>query len=130
MAASLDELQNIDDIGPIAAQEIQTFFADEVNHEMMWRLKAAGVNFKEEEKVITESVFTGKVCVITGTLSDMSRDEAKEILAGFGANVTGSVRKKTDFLIAGEKAGSNLTKAENLGVTILDEAAFKQMISS
>ncbi|MCJ8330062.1 MAG: NAD-dependent DNA ligase LigA, partial [Lentisphaeria bacterium] len=104
--------------------------ADEINHEMMGRLKAAGVNFKEEEKVITESVFTGKVCVITGTLSDMSRDEAKEILAGFGANVTGSVSKKTDFLIAGEKAGSKLTKAENLGVTILDEAAFKQMISS
>lgn len=122
--ASMEELMTIPDIGAIVAESIVTFFQDEQNARSIDRMLEAGVNpqveqIADEERV--DSIFSGKTVVITGTLSSMTRDEAKERLEKAGAKVTGSVTKKTDYLIAGEKAGSKLTKAQQLGIEIIDD---------
>lgn len=130
MAASKDELVAIRDVGDIVAEHIVNFFAEEHNRDVIQQLRDAGVTFEEKEPVTADedAPLAGKVAVITGTLSDMTRDDAKAALEALGAKVTGSVSAKTDFLVAGEKAGSKLTKAQNLGVEVLDEAAFKAML--
>jgi DNA ligase (NAD+) len=97
------------------------------------QLQQAGLNWPEQEPAVlaaaSDSALAGKVAVITGTLSGMSRDDAKDRLEALGVKVTGSVSAKTDFLVAGEKAGSKLTKAQQLGVEVLDEAAFLALLS-
>ncbi len=131
MQASRDDLVALHDVGDIVADSIVTFFEDELIQQSIKRMLSAGVNPKAPEPVSSETqetIFTGKTVVLTGTLQQMTRDEAKQKLLSTGAKVTGSVSKKTDFVIAGESAGSKLTKAEELGVTVLSEAEFMERI--
>lgn len=132
MAATHDELTAIDEIGPKMADSIVTYFAMPQVHELVERLKAAGVNMAYKG-VRPESVeglpLAGKTVVLTGTLASMTRQEAEEKIALLGGKVTGSVSKKTDLVIAGEKAGSKLEKAEKLGVAVMDEAGFLELLA-
>ncbi len=132
MDATKEELVAIRDVGDIMAEHIANFFAEAHNRDVIQQLREAGVTFEEKEPVTADedAPLAGKVAVITGTLSDMTRDDAKAALEALGAKVTGSVSAKTDFLVAGEKAGSKLTKAQNLGVEVLDEAAFKALLDT
>ncbi len=127
MDASLDALQHVRDVGPEVAGEIHAFFEDHNNREAVQALLAAGVDPAPPDKT-SGGPFTGKTVVITGTLSRLSRDQAKEEVERRGGKVSGSISKKTDFLIAGEEAGSKLAKAKELGVAILDDAAFMALI--
>jgi DNA ligase (NAD+) len=127
-AADVEALAEADDIGKIVAQSVRDYFDLPATTVRLQRLKDYGLTLAAEARETFDSPFTGKTCVITGTLQDMSRDQAKDLLERAGARVSGSVSKKTDFLIAGEAAGSKLTKAESLGVTVLDEATFRAMI--
>ncbi len=126
--ATPEQLEAIDGVGPIMAQTIGEAFAQDDFRQLVQRLEQAGVKLASTRQarapVPTEGPFVGKKVVITGTLSSMSRDAAKQAVVAAGGKVSGSVSKKTDLLIAGEKAGSKLAKAEKLGVAILDEAAF------
>ncbi|MEW8406322.1 MAG: NAD-dependent DNA ligase LigA [Candidatus Thiodiazotropha taylori] len=122
-------LQETPDVGPIVAAHIVSFFRQPHNREVIDELLQAGIEWPEVARVETAaSSLTGKTVVITGTLSQ-PRDVYKQILLARGAKVTGSVSSKTDYLLAGEAAGSKLTKAEKLGVTVLDEAALERLLS-
>lgn len=131
-SASVESLLKVDDIGEVVAEHIQTFFAQPHNREVIEKLLASGIFWEEEEQQISEvssdHPFNGKTVVLTGTLQVTTRSEAKKMLEQKGAKVTGSVSKSTDYLIAGEKAGSKLAKAETLGVQIMNEAQFIEMI--
>ncbi|MBL8957515.1 MAG: NAD-dependent DNA ligase LigA [Myxococcaceae bacterium] len=127
LGASREQLQAVKDVGPEVAREIHEFFADAKNRDAVLALVAAGVVAAPPEKT-AGGPFTGKTIVITGTLSKMSRDEAKEQIERRGGKVSGSISKKTDFLVAGEDAGSKLTKAKELGVKVLDEAQFSALL--
>lgn len=128
-AASEADLVEVQDIGPIVAAHVVHFFNEPHNLKVIEKLIKAGIHWPAIEAPKTGAQpLQGKTFVITGTLSDMSRDEAKEKLQALGATVAGSVSKNTDYLVAGEKAGSKLAKAESLGVKVLDEAAFKAMV--
>lgn len=122
----------VPDVGGIVAKHILAFFNEEHNQIIIEQLKKVGLNWPEAEPVSAEESaelpLAGKVYVITGTLSEMSRDDAKQFLQQLGGKVTGSVSAKTDCLVAGEKAGSKLTKAEALGIEILDEAGFIELL--
>lgn len=127
MEADPLSLARIRFIGDITARSIRDFFAQPVNQALIAALKEAGVNMVQEKKETpASSPFAGKTVVLTGTLEKMSRSEAKKILEDLGASVSGSVSKKTDLLIAGDKAGSKLTKAEQLGIPVWDEERFIQ----
>jgi DNA ligase (NAD+) len=121
MNAELDTLMAIDDIGPIVAQHIRHFFAQEHNIQVIERLLDAGIEFEQRQAVDNADNLAGQVWVITGSLNTGSRSEIKKRLEDHGAKVTGSVSKNTDVLLAGEKAGSKLTKAQELGVTVISE---------
>ena len=121
--ATLEELIAIPDVGDIVAQSVLEFFSYPENHEMIERLLAAGVHPAEAEKK-AEGVFTGMSIVVTGTLPTLSRNDAEERIRQNGGTAASSVSKKTAFVVAGEKAGSKLTKAESLGIEIIDEAEF------
>lgn len=121
IAADEDALQAVPDVGPVVAGNIVRFFAEAHNREVVSRLIDLGITWDEMPQVQTSgSQFSGKTVVITGTLSGMSRDQAKELLESLGARVTGSVSKKTDFVLAGENPGSKVDKAKELGVPVLD----------
>ena len=126
--AQLEELSEIKDIGPIVANSIQEFFNQEQTKDLITKLKNAGVNMvaKEEEKI--DNRFEGKTFVLTGTLEELTRGEATNLIEKFGGRTSSSVSKKTDYVLAGQEAGSKLTKAQELGVTILTEEEFKKMI--
>lgn len=127
--ADEESLQETPDVGPIVAAHIVSFFRQSHNREVIDELLQAGIEWPEVAQVeTTTSSLAGKTVVITGTLS-RPRDEFKQILLAHGAKVTGSVSSKTDYLLAGEAAGSKLTKAEKLGVTVLDEAALEVLLS-
>lgn len=133
MVATEEELIALEEIGPKMAQSIVAYFQQPEAQKLINRLREAGVNLtykgpKKQQLTAGDHPFTGKTIVLTGTLSSMSRKEAQDKLEALGAQVTGSVSKKTDFLIAGEKAGSKLTKAEKLGVPILTEDEFLDQI--
>ncbi|QBR84495.1 NAD-dependent DNA ligase LigA [Legionella israelensis] len=130
--ASMDELTALKDIGPVASAHVVHFFAQSHNVEMINKLLELGITWpKPEKKAINqEHPLFGKVVVLTGSLSGLSREEAKTKLREVGAKVTGSVSKNTDFLIAGSDAGSKLTKANDLGVKVIDESQFLNMISA
>lgn len=130
IATTEEELLEIDDVGPIVARSIVTYFLDEKNVAKINALKYAGVNFEYKGQVVqaANSYFSGKTVVLTGTLSAMGRKEATELLENLGAKVTGSVSKATDVVIAGVEAGSKLDKANALGITVLDEATFLSLI--
>ena len=130
MAASEEELVAIKDIGDITAQSIVAFFREPKNVELIDHLRGFGLRMDSEEEIIQESMFTGKTVVLTGSLQQMTRNEAKELLESLGANVSGSVSKKTDLVIYGEAAGSKLTKTQSLGVATMDEATFLQEVKT
>lgn len=120
-----DTLNNIHDIGEVIAKSVIEYFNDEDNLNTINKLKTLGLNMSMEEiEVINNELFTGKTFVLTGSLSTMTRDEAKERIEALGGNTAGSVSKKTDVVVAGEAAGSKLDKAKELGITIWDEDEF------
>ena len=122
------ELLEVPDIGPVVAGSIRNFFAEPHNREVVAELRAAGVCWPENEPIRTPAgKLAGKIFVITGTLPTLKRDEAKALIEVAGGKVAGSVSKKTDFVVAGDDAGSNLAKANELGVTIIDEAQLQKM---
>ncbi len=132
IAAPEEDLLGIADVGPVVAARIRSFFGEEHNLDVIARLQESGVTWPESDPVqVAESgPLSGKVFVITGTLPNMSRDDAKDLIQQAGGKVTGSVSGKTDYLVAGEKAGSKRSKAEKLNVTVLDEAALEELIGS
>ncbi len=127
---TLEDLQVIREIGPVTAQSIVQFFHEPSNIKTLERLKKAGVRMDLVEAVKTETYFSGKTVVITGTLEKMERSEAEALLRALGAHPSGSVSRKTDFLIAGENAGSKLAKAKELGIKILSEKDFLRLIEN
>lgn len=129
MHASQGALQEVPDIGPIVAEQIHAFFAQPHNIELIHRLIEQGVHWPKIEIIKTVSTLAGKVFVLTGTLAQMTREEAKEKLEALGAKVSGSVSSKTDYVVAGESAGSKLLKAQELKVEVIDEAVFLSMIN-
>lgn len=132
MQATEEELVAIDEIGPKMASSILTYFAQPQVHHLIERLQAAGVNMEytgiRAAEAAADSPFQGKTVVLTGTLVNLSRPEAEEKIALLGGKATGSVSKKTDLVIAGEKAGSKLEKARELGIPIIDEQTFLAML--
>ena len=126
--ASMDELQDVNDIGEVSAECIRRFFLDEENRSVIARLKEAGVNMKIEESEVFESAISGKTVVVTGTLPTLGRKEAQELIEQYGGKSAGSVSKKTDYVLAGEAAGSKLTKANELGIPVLNEEEFKTLL--
>ena len=132
-AASAEELEEVDEIGARIAESVRAFFDSERNQDLLRRLKEAGLEFEEEEAAADDDAdqpLEGKVFVLTGTLSGMTRNEAAARIAAAGGKVTGSVSGKTDFLVAGEKAGSKLRKADQLGVDVLNETQLEDLLSS
>ena len=130
MAADGARLQEAPDVGPVVAESVARFFAEPHNRQVIAELRAAGLHWAEGEgaRAATAGPFTGKIVVLTGTLASMTRDEARERVEAAGGKVTGSVSKKTDFVVAGEEAGSKLDRARELGVEVLDEARFRAML--
>ena len=128
--ASLEELSEIEDVGPIMAESIVEFFSQGQTKDLIERLKKAGVNtgIEAENNELEDTRFEGQTFVLTGSLENYTREEAENIIENFGGKVSSSVSKKTTYLIAGEAAGSKLTKAQSLGITILTEEQFKKMI--
>lgn len=129
MAANEEELVAIKDIGQITAESITAFFHEPKNMELITHLKGYGLRMDTEAEQIQESSFSGKTIVLTGTLTQMTRNDAKALLESLGANVSGSVSKKTDLVIYGEAAGSKLTKANSLGVMTMDEDTFMKEVN-
>jgi DNA ligase (NAD+) len=128
MDASVEELAQVPDVGPVVAASIHTFFAQPHNREVVEQLRACGIAWEEGEAQVASGPLVGKTVVLTGTLPTLSRDQAKDLLEAAGAKVAGSVSKKTDFVVAGTDAGSKLTKAQELGINILDESGLMSML--
>nr|WP_295462930.1 NAD-dependent DNA ligase LigA [Mesorhizobium sp.] len=129
MDATPESLLAVPDVGPVVAQSIAGFFAEAHNREVIEQLRAAGVKWEEGEPAApVAGSASGKVFVLTGTLPTMSRDEAKALIEAHGGKVSGSVSKKTDYVVAGAEAGSKLAKAEELGVAILDEDGLRHLL--
>lgn len=127
-AADLESIMAVRDIGEISARAIFDYFRDEANISIINRLKEQGVNMVLEDTGIVSDILGGKTVVITGTLPTLGRSEAKALVEANGGKAAGSVSKKTDYVLAGEAAGSKLTKAQELGITVIDEAEFLRMI--
>jgi DNA ligase (NAD+) len=131
MAADVDSLQQVPDVGPVVAASIASFFAERHNVEVIEQMRSAGVRWEEGmPSFVASSTIAGKTFVLTGTLPTLTREEAKEHIEARGGKVAGSVSKKTDYVVAGAEAGSKLTKAQELGVTILDETQFRELLAS
>ena len=126
--ATVEDLVAVNDIGEISAQCIHGFFSEEGNRAMIARLRACGVNMETAEREVTDSVLSGKTVVVTGTLPTLGRREAQELIERYGGKVSGSVSKKTDYVLAGENAGSKLTKAQELGIPVLSEEELREML--
>lgn len=127
--ASAEELEQVFEIGPKIAESIVRFFQEPRNQDVLKRLKAAGLQMEEEGGAPAgKQPLAGKQLVLTGALASWSRDEAKALIEAAGGRVTGSVSKKTDYVVAGSEAGSKLEKAQSLGVTVIDEAALRKLI--
>jgi DNA ligase (NAD+) len=129
MDATEEALLEVDDVGPIVAKAIRTFFDQPHNREVVEQLRACGLRWEEGEPAAkAPQILAGKTLVITGTLPNLGRDEAKDLLEAAGAKVAGSVSKKTDYVVAGAEAGSKLTKAQELGIAVLDEAGMLALL--
>ncbi len=128
MEASIESLNLQNDIGEITAISIHEFFAQDQTRDLIQRLEAAGVNTIAQKDEDADERFMGKTFVLTGSLENFTREEASEIIEKFGGKTSGSVSQKTDYVLAGEEAGSKLRKAQELGVTILSEQEFQTMI--
>mgnify|MGYP004707762551 FL=1 len=134
MNADLDALIAVQDVGKVVAAHVRNFMEEESNREVIRELtEEVGVHWPQLEVVNVEEIdspFAGKTVVLTGSLSQMNRDDAKERLMALGAKVSGSVSKKTDLLIAGEAAGSKLAKAQELGIPVIDEAEMIRLLGA
>jgi DNA ligase (NAD+) len=130
MQADDEALRQVPDIGPVVALSIAQFFAEAHNREVIEQMRACGVHWEERDPgaAVSAANLAGKTFVLTGTLPDLSREQAKELIEAQGAKVAGSVSKKTDYVVAGTEAGTKLAKAEELGITVLDEAGLRQML--
>lgn len=128
MDASLEDLIATDDVGDITAESIYEFFKQDQTIDLINKLKNVNVNMKLKEEENTDNRFEGKTFVLTGSLEEFTRDEASKIIENYGGKTSSSVSKKTDYVLAGEEAGSKLTKAESLGIKIISEQEFKEMI--
>ena len=130
MDATVDQLLQVNDVGPVVAEAIHTFFAQPHNREVVEQLRACGVTWEEGAPAERATLpLAGKTVVLTGTLPTLSRDAAKDLLEAAGAKVAGSVSKKTHYVVAGEEAGSKLAKAQELGVPVLDEAGMLALLA-
>ena len=127
MAATLEELTEVADVGEITARNIAEWFAQPQSQHLVEKLRGAGVNF-ESKREITDTRFAGKIFVLTGALSKFTRDEATEKIELFGGKASGSVSKKTSYVVVGENAGTKERKARELGIPILSEDDFLAMI--
>ncbi len=125
--ATIENLSQVEEIGPIVANSIREFFEQEQTKDLIRRLKDAGVNMQRKKDENEDDRFSGKTFVLTGSLEKYSREEASNIIEKFGGKTSNSVSKKTSYVLAGEDAGSKLTKAQNLGVQIITEAEFEEM---
>lgn len=129
--ATVEELQQVPDVGPIVADSIVAFFAEAHNREVITALQAAGIEWDEGTgKQNQQGKLTGLSFVLTGTLPNLTREDAKELIEQAGGKVSGSVSKKTSYVVAGSEAGSKLEKAQALGVSILDEAGLRQLLDA
>jgi DNA ligase (NAD+) len=128
MNASENDILEIHEIGPSISASVKNFFSDQHNNKIINKLKSHGLNFKSKKIITKETLFTGKTFVLTGTLSSFSREEAGDKIINFGGKITSSVSKKTDYVIAGENAGSKLAKANEIGVAVLSEEEFLKML--
>jgi DNA ligase (NAD+) len=131
MEASVEQLLEVRDVGPVVAQSIRTFFEQPHNREVVEQLRAAGIAWDEHDGQgdLSPKPLAGKTVVLTGTLPTLSREQAKEMLEAAGAKVAGSVSKKTDYVVAGAEAGSKLVKAQELGVTVLDVDGLRALLA-
>lgn len=127
--ASQEELESVSDIGSISAEAIRSYFAEPDNRRLLEKLRDAGVNMEAEQEE-AGTVFAGKTFVVTGTLPTMGRSEAVSLIQKLGGKAAGSVSKKTSYVLAGENAGSKLTKAQQLGIPVIDEAEFLEMAAA
>jgi len=127
MAASVEELEAVDEVGPRVAEAIQEFFAEKKNRELVEKLRLAGLTFTAEKKR-KSSQLEGLTFVLTGTMADLTREEAKARIEAAGGRVSGSVSKKTSYLVAGEEAGSKLEKAKELKVPVIEQAQLLAML--
>jgi len=127
MKASEEELQQVDEIGPRVSASIREFFDEPKNVELVERLRKAGLAFKGRKKQ-RGTTLAGKTFVLTGTLQRHARDEAKRLIEDAGGRVSGSVSKKTDYVVAGAEAGSKLDKARDLGVTVINEQEMEELL--
>jgi DNA ligase (NAD+) len=127
MSADADALQSIDGIGPEVARSVVDWFAEPHNRDVVTALRAAGLNMTQPRAARTDSPIAGKTFVVTGTLERFSRKEIEDAIKRLGGKAAGSVSGNTDFLVAGEKAGSKLDKARKLGVQVLSEREFIDM---
>lgn len=131
MLADEEALQQVADVGPVVASRIQTFFAEKHNQDVIQRLIDSGLTWKETEarQKPADGLLSGKTFVLTGTLGNMTRDEAQDKIQAAGGKVTGSVSRKTDFVVFGDNAGSKLTKAQNLNITTLNEVELEKLLT-
>ena len=125
--ATVESLSMVEEIGPIVANSIREFFEQDQTKDLLKRLKDAGVNMQRQKEEDEDDRFAGKTFVLTGTLDKYSREEASNLIEKFGGKTSSSVSKKTSYLLAGEDAGSKLTKAQSLGVQIISESEFDDM---
>jgi len=125
--ASIEELQNVGEVGPKIAESIAEFFSNAANRKLVDRLGAAGLAFQGKKKE-RGTKLAGKTFVLTGTLAHFTRDEAKKLIEDAGGKVTGSVSKKTDYVVAGADAGSKLDKAKELGVSVIGEKEMEKLL--
>jgi DNA ligase (NAD+) len=130
MDASTEQLLEVNDIGPVVAQSIRTFFAQPHNREVVEQLRAVGIIWPEHDGSADRAPkpMAGLTFVLTGTLPTLARDDAKAMIEAAGGKVAGSVSKKTHYVVAGEEAGGKLDKARALGVVVIDEAVLREML--
>ncbi|MDQ2945401.1 MAG: helix-hairpin-helix domain-containing protein, partial [Acidobacteriota bacterium] len=126
--ADQDRLREAEEVGPKVAHSIRQFFDEPRNRELVERLRTAGLQFEQAFQPKVKGVLHGKTFVLTGALPNLAREDAKERIEAAGGKVTGSVSKKTDYVVAGEDAGSKLIKAQTLGVPVLDEQGLLEML--
>jgi DNA ligase (NAD+) len=129
-AASEEEIQRVPDVGPVVGKNLAAYFRDAENSTVLDRLLAAGIGWPAMPQAQVQSALRDKIFVLTGTLESLTREQAGEAIVNLGGKVSGSVSKKTSYLVAGAEAGSKLKKAEQLGVSVLDEAAFLQLLQT
>ena len=130
MAASVEQLSETNEIGPIIAQSVYDFLHSKFGTETIEDLKSVGVEMKSAARAGGPRALEGKTLVVTGTLQKYSRDEIEELITRHGGHAASSVSKNTDYLVAGEKAGSKLAKARELGVKVITEEEFERLLKS